>query len=45
MAETIHLTLKSNGNLIEGESTQHDLGRDNDDAPGPRVATGAGCGL
>jgi type VI secretion system secreted protein Hcp len=28
MAETIHLTLKSNGNQIDGESTQHDLGRD-----------------
>ena len=28
MAETIHLTLKSNGNQISGESTQHDLGRE-----------------
>lgn len=28
MAETVHLILKSNGNLIQGESTQVDLGRD-----------------
>ncbi|MCB9702225.1 MAG: type VI secretion system tube protein Hcp [Myxococcales bacterium] len=28
MAETVHLTLKANGNAIAGESTQHDLGRD-----------------
>ena len=28
MAETVHLVLKSNGNLIQGESTQHDLNRD-----------------
>ena len=28
MAETIHLTLKANGNVIAGESSQHDLGRE-----------------
>jgi type VI secretion system secreted protein Hcp len=28
MAETIHWELKANGNLIRGESTQHDLGRE-----------------
>jgi type VI secretion system secreted protein Hcp len=28
MAETVHLTLKANGNLIQGESTQVDLNRD-----------------
>ncbi len=28
MAETVHLVLKANGNVIPGESTQHDLGRD-----------------
>jgi type VI secretion system secreted protein Hcp len=28
MAETVHLSLKANGNAIQGESTQHDLGRD-----------------
>ena len=28
MAETIHLTLKANGNQLAGESSQHDLGRD-----------------
>jgi type VI secretion system secreted protein Hcp len=28
MAETVHLSLKSNGNNIEGESSQHDLDRD-----------------
>jgi len=29
MAETVHLTLKSNGQEIQGESTQRDLGREN----------------
>ncbi|MBK8261223.1 MAG: type VI secretion system tube protein Hcp [Nannocystis sp.] len=29
MAETVHLELKANGNPIYGESTQHDLGREN----------------
>jgi len=28
MAETVHLVLKANGNIIQGESTQHDRGRD-----------------
>lgn len=28
MAETVHLVLKANGNVIQGESTQRDLGRD-----------------
>ena len=28
MAETVHLVLKANGNIIQGESTQHDLSRD-----------------
>ncbi len=28
MAETVHLTMKSNGSAIEGESTQLDLGRE-----------------
>mgnify|MGYP003592668926 FL=1 len=28
MAETVHLSLKANGNAIQGESTQHDLGRE-----------------
>lgn len=28
MAETVHLELKANGNPIQGESTQHDLGRE-----------------
>jgi type VI secretion system secreted protein Hcp len=28
MAETVHLTLKHQGKQIEGESTQHTLGRD-----------------
>ena len=29
MAETVHLELKANGNPIQGDSTQHDLGREN----------------
>ena len=29
MAETTHLYLKANGSDIQGESTQHDLGREN----------------
>lgn len=29
MAETVHLTLKANGNTIQGESTQLDLDREN----------------
>jgi type VI secretion system secreted protein Hcp len=28
MAETVHLTLSANSNPIQGESTQHDLGRE-----------------
>lgn len=29
MAETVHLYLKANGQDIQGESSQHDLGREN----------------
>ena len=29
MAETVHLYLKANGNTINGESSQHSLGREN----------------
>ncbi|MEZ4452878.1 MAG: type VI secretion system tube protein TssD [Nannocystaceae bacterium] len=29
MAETVHLTIKANGNTIQGESTQLDLDREN----------------
>jgi len=29
MAETVHLDLKANGNPVQGDSTQHDLGREN----------------